>query len=86
MKSSVFLITLLKQTKYTMFDMTIDVDVNHCKTEARADIMHLIRYCPSPLRPAGLSYLKCPCNESLTSVTSSDTQRVSCFLYQEAKC
>lgn len=44
MKSSVFLITFLTQTKYTMFDMTIDGDVNHCKTEARADIMHLIRY------------------------------------------
>lgn len=35
MKSSVFLITLLTQTKCTMFDMTVDDDVNHWKTEAR---------------------------------------------------
>lgn len=35
MKSSVFLITLLTQTKCTMFDMTVDDDVNRWKTEAR---------------------------------------------------
>lgn len=60
MKSSVFLITPLLQTKTVVLDMTADGEVNHRRLRQGADTMHLIKYVSFPSWVLQASPLKRP--------------------------